>query len=199
MCGARLPDHFFVPGSDNAGPGACRSRSLELPSAGTGNVTTHETRSNFGSFSLPDAAGLATSSACIGVEKPAAQPEEAPTTTPGQNLPFEESLEPGATPSAGAVKVDTTQRFQVLEGFGASAGWFQDRISGAVPDGLYDFLFPESARHHPLPQPLRTDGGRGWEAQPGGHDFQARDGGARLRAEAAAQLVVTAGGTQGER
>lgn len=83
-------------------------------------------------------------SACIGVERPAVSSmQEVLDKTPGQTTPFEESLEPGTGPSAGAVSVDTAQRFQVLEGFGASVGWFHDRISGAVPDGLYDFLFPE--------------------------------------------------------
>lgn len=62
---------------------------------------------------------------------------------PGKDVPFEESLRPGATPSSGSVQVDLEQRFQTLEGFGASVGWHQDRIAGAVPDGLYEFLFPE--------------------------------------------------------
>lgn len=82
--------------------------------------------------------------ACIGVERPAVSSmKEVTDAPPGQDIPFEESLEAGAAPGPGSVKISTEQRFQVLEGFGASVGWFHDRISGVVPDGLYDFLFPE--------------------------------------------------------
>lgn len=62
---------------------------------------------------------------------------------PGKDVPFEESLAPGAAPTSGSVRVDIEQRFQTLEGFGASVGWHMDRIAGAVPDGFYEFLFPE--------------------------------------------------------
>jgi glucuronoarabinoxylan endo-1,4-beta-xylanase len=61
---------------------------------------------------------------------------------PESTAPFQESLEPGAAGS-GTVTLHLDQRFQTLEGFGASVAWFQDRISGAVPDGFYEFLFPE--------------------------------------------------------
>jgi glucuronoarabinoxylan endo-1,4-beta-xylanase len=81
--------------------------------------------------------------ACIGVERPSVSSmQEVLAEPPGQGQPFLESLEPGPT-TAGHVAVDSSQRFQTLEGFGAAVAWFQDRISGAVPDGLYDFLFPE--------------------------------------------------------
>lgn len=80
---------------------------------------------------------------CIGVERPAVSSmKEVLDAPPGQNQPFAESLEAGE-PRAGQARIDVAQRFQTLEGFGASVGWFQDRIAGAVPDGLYEFLFPE--------------------------------------------------------
>jgi glucuronoarabinoxylan endo-1,4-beta-xylanase len=39
--------------------------------------------------------------------------------------------------------VDVTQRFQTLEGFGASVAWYQDRIVGETPEGVYELLFTE--------------------------------------------------------
>jgi glucuronoarabinoxylan endo-1,4-beta-xylanase len=41
------------------------------------------------------------------------------------------------------VFVSFDRRFQVLEGFGASVAWYQDRIVGDTPKGLYEMLFPE--------------------------------------------------------
>jgi glucuronoarabinoxylan endo-1,4-beta-xylanase len=47
-------------------------------------------------------------------------------------------------PAAGAeVSVDCKQRGQTLEGFGASVAWYQDRIIGDTPPGLYPMLFSE--------------------------------------------------------
>lgn len=84
-----------------------------------------------------------TSLSCIGVERPAVSSmKEVTDSPPGQDIPFEESLAPGPS-TTGSVTVDVEQKFQTLEGFGASVGWNQDRISGVVTDGLYDFLFPE--------------------------------------------------------
>ncbi len=98
----------------------------------------------FRSFVLSAPLGLSLAlGSCIGVERPAVNSmKEVTDAPPGADTPFTESLEPGAT-GTGQVTIDTAQRFQVLEGFGASVAWFQDRISGAVTDGLYDFLFPE--------------------------------------------------------
>jgi glucuronoarabinoxylan endo-1,4-beta-xylanase len=84
------------------------------------------------------------SAACIGVERPAVSSmQEVIDSPPGKDVPFEESLTEGAALAAGSVKVSLEQKFQTLEGFGASVGWHQDRIAGVVPDGLYEFLFPE--------------------------------------------------------
>jgi glucuronoarabinoxylan endo-1,4-beta-xylanase len=95
---------------------------------------------------LPLATRLATAlllAACIGVEKPSVSSmKEVLEAAPGQDQPFLESLEPGPV-TRGHVVLEVSQRFQTLEGFGAAVAWFQDRIAGAVPDGLYDFLFPE--------------------------------------------------------
>ncbi len=41
------------------------------------------------------------------------------------------------------VFVSFDRRFQVLEGFGAATAWFQDRITGDTPKGIYEMLFPE--------------------------------------------------------
>lgn len=43
----------------------------------------------------------------------------------------------------GTLFVSFDRRFQVLEGYGAATAWFQDRITGKTPDGLYEMLFPE--------------------------------------------------------
>ncbi len=39
--------------------------------------------------------------------------------------------------------VVTSRRYQILEGFGAAAAWYQERIVGETPKGLYEALFPE--------------------------------------------------------
>ena len=39
--------------------------------------------------------------------------------------------------------MSTESRFQTLEGFGAAVGWYQDRIVGTTPKGVYELLFPE--------------------------------------------------------
>ena len=84
------------------------------------------------------------SAACIGVQTPGVSSmQEVLDAPPGKDLPFEESLEPGPS-GQGSVHIDTSQRFQTIEGFGASVGWHLDRISGAVPDGFYEYLFPEA-------------------------------------------------------
>jgi glucuronoarabinoxylan endo-1,4-beta-xylanase len=41
------------------------------------------------------------------------------------------------------VSIDRTQRMQVLEGFGASLGWYLERLVGETPAELYPMLFPE--------------------------------------------------------
>jgi glucuronoarabinoxylan endo-1,4-beta-xylanase len=41
------------------------------------------------------------------------------------------------------VFVSFDRRFQILEGYGAATAWFQDRICGDTPAGLYEMLFPE--------------------------------------------------------
>jgi glucuronoarabinoxylan endo-1,4-beta-xylanase len=42
-----------------------------------------------------------------------------------------------------AVSVDNDERFQTLEGFGASLGWYMERIVGDTPAETYRLLFPE--------------------------------------------------------
>jgi glucuronoarabinoxylan endo-1,4-beta-xylanase len=41
------------------------------------------------------------------------------------------------------VTVVPSTRFQTLEGFGAAVAWYQDRLVGNTPEGLYELLFPE--------------------------------------------------------
>ncbi len=82
--------------------------------------------------------------ACIGVERPAVSSmKEVTDSPPGMDVPFEESLVAGAAVGVGSVQISIEQKFQTLEGFGASVGWHQGRIAGVVPDGFYEFLFPE--------------------------------------------------------
>lgn len=52
-------------------------------------------------------------------------------------------VEDVGTASPASVHVSFDRRFQVLEGFGAATAWFQDRIVGKTPDGLYEMLFSE--------------------------------------------------------
>lgn len=80
---------------------------------------------------------------CIGRERPAVSSMQEVLDAPQADVPFEESLAKGASPTTGSVNVRLEQRFQTLEGFGASVGWHQKLIAGVVPDGLYEFLFPE--------------------------------------------------------
>jgi len=44
---------------------------------------------------------------------------------------------------AAALSVDLATRHQMLDGYGAAVAWYQDRIVGKTPDGLYETLFSE--------------------------------------------------------
>lgn len=57
--------------------------------------------------------------------------------------PIVEALDPNARDLEVSIKLDVTERFQTLEGFGAGIGWYQDRLVGNVSDAVYDLLFPE--------------------------------------------------------
>lgn len=67
--------------------------------------------------------------------------EQSPTLAPETSFP--NIVDATAPTGAATVNLSTATRHQVLEGFGAAAAWYEERIVGQTPKGLYEFLFPE--------------------------------------------------------
>ncbi len=67
--------------------------------------------------------------------------EEAPS--PANEADYPSIVDPQAPALNAAVVISPETRFQTLEGFGAATAWFEDRLIGRTPKGVYELLFPE--------------------------------------------------------
>jgi glucuronoarabinoxylan endo-1,4-beta-xylanase len=63
--------------------------------------------------------------------------------TPADDADYPNIVDVRAPAGQAAVTLSPDVRFQTLEGFGAAVAWFQDRITGETPKGVYEKLFPE--------------------------------------------------------
>lgn len=63
--------------------------------------------------------------------------------TPANDADYPDIVDTKAATGSANVAVSSELRFQTLEGFGAAVGWYQDRIVGTTPKGVYELLFPE--------------------------------------------------------
>ena len=86
-------------------------------------------------------------SGCIGRGSTYVEAEGSDSTASGVAAPSDDPKAPIVEDSGVAkpakVYVSFDRRFQILEGYGAATAWFQDRIVGNTPAGLYELLFPE--------------------------------------------------------
>jgi glucuronoarabinoxylan endo-1,4-beta-xylanase len=96
------------------------------------------------------ALGACTPTSCIGREAGGgvtvtsaseAAADEPPT--PANDSDYPEIVAPNAAAGSATVSVGLDSRFQTLDGFGAAVAWYEDRIIGETPKGVYDLLFPE--------------------------------------------------------
>ena len=64
-------------------------------------------------------------------------------TAPANDADYPDIVDTKAPAGNAIVTVSLDARFQTLEGFGAALAWYEDRITGATPKGVYDLLFPD--------------------------------------------------------
>lgn len=67
--------------------------------------------------------------------------EEPPS--PANDADYPSIVDTKAPAGSAAVSVSIESRFQTLEGFGAATAWYEDRIIGQTPKGVYELLFPD--------------------------------------------------------